>query len=373
MKIVIAPNSFKECASSSVIAGLIARALKKRGLTDLSVFPVSDGGDGFLDVCSKRFGLTYVSLSVHNCFNGGKKRVKVGYDKRTRRVYIETASVIGLKDAPPEDRRPMKMNSSALGELLRHLMLQNAAGYLPVERIILGIGGTATNDLGLGLCSIFGLKIFDRGGNSLPVYPENYIKVGSIVLPSKTSMEIDAVLDVSVPLTGIDGPAKLFSRQKGAGKKEVMLLEKGTKNILRILKQQYSIDDTEKKLGAGGGLGLGLSLLCRMHVVRSADFLNKTMKLSSVISAGDIVITGEGKYDRQSMMDKATGIVVEEAGAKNKKIFIIAGCFDKKYKFSKNIVPIQMSSFFSGTAESMRNYRKGIDLAVGEIVSRLKT
>lgn len=371
MKIVIAPNSFKECASSSIIAGLIARALRKRGLSDLTVFPVSDGGDGFLDVCTLRFGLELISLSVHNCFNGRRKKIKVGYDKRTHRVYIETAAVIGLNDVPSGDRKPAKMNSAALGELLHLVMRRHTAGSLPVEKIIIGIGGTATNDLGLGLCSIFCLKIFDNSGNILPVYPENYIKAGSITLPKKYPVEIDVILDVSVPLTGADGPAKLFSRQKGASKKEVALLEKGTENILRILKQNYSLDYTKKNIGAGGGLGLGISLLSKMNVIRSVDFLNKTMKLSSVIGAGDIIITGEGTYDRQSNIDKATGVVIKEARRQKKKIFLIAGRIERKGKLPKNVVPIQFNRFFSRTIESIHNYRTGIDLAVDEMVSKV--
>ncbi len=144
-----------------------------------------------------------------------------------------------------------------------------------------------------------------------------------------------------------DGPAKLFSRQKGASKKEVALLEKGTENILRILKQNYSLDYTKKNIGAGGGLGLGISLLSKMNVIRSVDFLNKTMKLSSVIGAGDIIITGEGTYDRQSNIDKATGVVIKEARRQKKKIFLIAGRIERKGKLPKNVVPIQFNRFFS--------------------------
>ena len=372
MNIVIAPNSFKECASSSVIAGLIARALRKRGLNDLTVFPVSDGGDGFLDVCAHRFGLDIISLNVCNCFNCRRKSVKIGYDKRTHKAYIETAGVIGLKDVPPGERKPAKMNSAALGELLQIMMHRRAAGSLPVGKIIIGIGGTATNDLGLGLCSIFGLKIFDKNGNSLPVYPENYTKAGSIILPKRYPVAIDVILDVSVSLTGVDGPAKLFSRQKGAGKEEIMLLEKGTKNILRILKHDYSLDFTKKKLGAGGGLGLGISLLSQMHAVRSTDFLLKTMKLSSAIRPCDIIITGEGRYDRQSMLDKAAGVVIEEASRQMKKTFLIAGCIEGKDKLPENVIPILLNRFFSSNVESIRKYRKGINLAVDEIVSKLE-
>ncbi len=371
MNIIIAPNSFKECASSTHIAGLIARALQKRGLADLTIYPVSDGGDGFLDVCTRQFGLELIPLSIHNCFNGRRKKIKIGYDKNTYKVYIESASVIGLNDVPPRYRKPMKMNSGVLGELLQIVMKGNDSGSLPVEKIIIGIGGTATNDLGLGLCSIFGLKILDDCGNSLPVYPENFIKAESIVLPKKSNVKIEVILDVSVPLTGADGPARLFSRQKGASDKEARILEEGTKNVLRILKQHYALVYSGKNLGAGGGLGLGLSLLSKMRIVQSADFLKRTMKLSSVIGAADIVITGEGRYDRQSNLDKAARVVLKEASRQKKKIFLIAGRIECKDKLPRNVVPIQMGGYFSSTTESIRKYRKGIDLAVDEILNKL--
>jgi glycerate kinase len=371
MKILIAPNSFKECASSVTIAELISRALRKHGLTDLTLFPVSDGGDGFLDVCRRRFSLEILSLKIHNCYNGKKKRIKIGYDGRTRTAYIESAAVIGLNDVPLDARKPMKMNSAALGEALLYMIMLSAAGSFSIKKIVVGIGGTATNDLGLGLCSVFGLKLFDAGGNSLPVYPENYAKVKTIVLPKRIPLEINVVLDVSVPLTGINGPAKLFSGQKGASRKDALILEKGTKNILRVLQQHYSMDYAGRILGAGGGLGLGISLLTKMRVIRSTEFLEKTMGLTAMIENADIVITGEGNYDRQSALEKATGVVIKEANRRKKRIFLIAGHIEGKKKLPPYVVPVQLDDFFSTSEESIREYRKGIRLAAEDVAGVL--
>jgi glycerate kinase len=373
MKILVAPNSFKECASSVSIADLITRRLCKYGFVSATSFPVSDGGDNFLDVCRKRLGVEFHSMMVHTCFNRSRKRVPIGYDRKKQTVYIESAKIIGLNDIPKSSRKPMHMNSAPLGEIIQRIMAKRENEKFPVKKIVIGIGGTGTNDLGLGLCSLFGLILFNAKGLSMPVLPEYYVDAKIIALPKRVPLPIDVVLDVSVPLTGKDGPSLLFSRQKGASSADATLMEQGTKNILHLLKKNYFLDYIETTIGAGGGMSLGLSLLSTLKIVRSKVFLNTTLGLSDAIKKSDVIITGEGNFDRQSTLEKATGVVLREAAKNKKKVFLIVGKINASDRraLPKNVVPIELNRYFTSTEESIRNYRNGIHLAVDEIVRAL--
>ncbi|MGE5497817.1 MAG: glycerate kinase, partial [Syntrophothermus sp.] len=232
------------------------------------------------------------------------------------------------------------------------------------SKIILGIGGTGTSDLGLGLCVPFGLRLLDKNGIELEAIPQNYPKVKKIILPGRLKLKIEVVLDVKVPLFGRNGTSRVFSPQKGASPEDVNLLEKGVKNILRVLKKEHGLDFENTLIGAGGGLTLGLMLISVTKVITSREFLVKKLGLRQKIRRADLVVSGEGKLDYQSYLEKATGIVIEETLRLKKRIIIIAGSHELPAKYKKDIEVISLMDFYKSRSDSIKNYKTGIEKAI---------
>ncbi len=367
MRILLAMNSFKECANSPEVVVLFKERLQKAARID--AFPLTDGGDGFLEVCRNTFHAVPEYYFLQKLYNQRKYRIPTGYSKKDRCVYLESAEIIGLKRVPPQFRNPRLLTSENVGQLIHRILHEKRQ----IRKIVLGIGGTATSDLGLGACRPFGLKLLGRNGHELPLHPGLYEQASRVVLPRRFDVPLEAVLDVQVPLTGRNGPSLLFARQKGATAGGCAALERGVRNILRILQRDYGMDFSKEKLGAGGGLGLGLSLLASLIIVPSSVFLYRTLNLREKIRRSDIVITGEGRYDRQSLLNKATGIVLRESLRQKKQVVLVAGTIDGSVMKRRNgpVLALELKSYFSSEAESIRKFRKGIGLASMEILQLL--
>ncbi|MFZ4622284.1 MAG: glycerate kinase, partial [Bacteroidota bacterium] len=321
MNILVAPNSYKECISSVNAAKLMSEVLAKRGYRHVTLLPLSDGGDGFLEVCTEKYGLQVLPFTMGTCCSDSPTTVNVGYDKRMRTGYVEAADIIGLKLIPAALRKPLKLNSANFGGFLK-LLSETDFG---IRRLVIGLGGTGTTDLGLGLCTVFGLKLYDESGEELEVIPENYYRVHRIVLPQRLQMRIDVVHDVECALLGMNGMSRTFAGQKGANEEEIEHIEMGVENILNILSCDHGIEFKEKSFGAGGGLMVGLSLLAGIQPVPSKEFVLHQLELESAVRECDVIISGEGKFDGQSFMDKAAGIVVKEAQRQQKPVVLIVG------------------------------------------------
>ncbi|MCX6136024.1 MAG: glycerate kinase [Ignavibacteriales bacterium] len=371
MKILIAPNSFKECADSTVVATILADVLRRPGVSVRSL-PLSDGGDGFARVCAGALHLSISSYEVGRIDRRGTRQLSAAHAAKSQEVFFELADVIGLKDVPPARRNPLRLNSQRAGELLKALTDRTArsGGF---SRIVIGVGGTATNDMGLGLCVPFGLRLLDENETELPVQPELYSEVRHIVLPDKISAAVEVVLDVQIPLTGRKGTAEVFARQKGAHDADIPVLERGFRNILRVLRGQHGIMFSGTKIGAGGGVCVGLSLLSSLKITSAEDFLNQTLHLKEMIGEYDIIVTGEGRFDAQSFMKKATGIVVRESLRRRKTVFILAGSIDVslKKKLGRDVHWVELSPMFRTREESIRKFRAGLQRAAEEIALRV--
>ncbi|MDP1676591.1 MAG: glycerate kinase [Bacteroidota bacterium] len=361
-RILVAPNSYKECASSTVASELIAQKLVQIGYLDVTKFPLSDGGDGFLEVCRRNFHFHLQFIENRKCYNNSRTKVCVGYDAVSKTAYVEVADFIGLKKIPKAKRKPTLLNSRNLGEFILHLQERNPE----IKKIIIGIGGTGINDLGLGLCDVFGLQLFDKNGKSLDAIPLNYFCAAKIVLPRKIGIAVEVVLDVEIPLYGDTGTSKIFAAQKGADYNDITMLEVGVINILSILERDHGFEFKMKLIGAGGGVSLGLSLISDVRITRSQQFLMDTLKLGKLLDDCDVVITGEGKFDEQSFMNKATGIVIKEAQARNKKIIMLVGSSEIQFPVCDNNVPkvFEFIPLFKSSAEAMENFEKGISLGI---------
>lgn len=367
IKILIAPNSFKECAGADEISKIIEKCFKEP-IFHVTSIPISDGGDGFLKICEKNYHLEIVQKEIPSFFDDSFLRVPIGESQNHKIIYLEAADIIGMKKIHLMKRNPLLLNSSNLGELLKKVVSENP----PKLKIVFGLGGTATSDLGLGLCVPFGLKLFNKDGDELPVKPQYYGEVNSIILPArKLSVPLEIVTDVEIPLYGETGTTKTFAGQKGANDQEIEILERGVKNVISILKNEHGLDFASRAIGAGGGLVMGLSLLANLEICFAEEFLLKKLKLEEAIRNTDFIITGEGSFDSQSMMKKGTGILINNAKTNQKRAFVICGKADRAIfsSIDHNTLIFPLDKYFSTVPESIKNYKTGIEKACEEIKS----
>jgi len=365
-KLLIAPNSFKECADAVEIASLLQKHFVA-GNFEAQSLPISDGGDGFLKVCEMNSKVATATKKLPSLVKGSLIKVPIGFSAERNQIILEAAEIIGMKKVPAEKRNPLSLTSENFGMLLHELEKE----FPRATKILLGLGGTATNDLGLGLCAPFGLKLFDKKGIELPIQPKYYSEVKTIQLPEKNSRFcFEVVSDVKAPLFGANGTSKTFAKQKGANRDEIRRLENGAINIISILKQQHELDFSTKLFGAGGGLLLGLSLLAEVKIMYAEKFLIDYLHVERRIKKSDYIITGEGSFDKQSLMNKGTGIVVQLAKKHNKELFLICGSVNSK-KIKKKLNGIHTFSFehyFASKQRAIKNYKTGLRKAVEEIL-----
>lgn len=374
--ILLAPNSFKGCADSVVVARYLAGNLKnefreqKSESYTITEKPLSDGGDGFLEVCCRLSGMHILTFEVPLPFGDDLTSCRIGYNPADRTIYIESALVLGLNLIPPDKRHPIEISSRGMGELLNAIMLDKKTGRLDFDRVIIGIGGTGINDLGIGMASRFGLELIDKAGQKLEPLPVNFIQAADINWNRPdTGFKIEIITDVENPLLGPKGASRVFAPQKGASEEEVMLLEEGFQNIAGILKKKDPTLREEDLSGAGGGLASGLFyFLCGKYKTAS-DFILHDLGINSTNIHPDIVITGEGSFDDQTYMKKGAMLVIEEFARTGTPVIVIAGSVNISESINENVRFFPLSRYFNSEEESIRRFRHGLELAVKEIVN----
>jgi glycerate kinase len=368
--ILIAPNSFKECADSVKIADLIEQNLKKISGYVLIKKPISDGGDGFLEVCKIIYALKIIKYEISTPYDSSIMLCEVGYDKKNKRIYIESANVLGLKVIPKAKRRPVKLSSKGLGDLLLALKSDIEKSKIFVDEVIIGIGGTGINDLGLGVCSRFGMKIFNSFQKELKIIPENFDKISRIKWEKiNLPFKINIISDVENPLLGKNGATKIFGKQKGFSDNEILAVENGFTRVINLLRNNKLYNYPNKLSGAGGGLAAGLQIFFNAKLIQSFNFVSEIIKYDGVKSF-DAIITGEGAFDKQSLMKKATGSMLEIFRNKGIPIFLCCGIIDHEIikSLETNIKTIQLADYFNSDREAIKHYKKGIRLACFKIV-----
>jgi glycerate 2-kinase len=357
-RFLIAPNSYKECADSVEAAGLFLEFLHRKEF-DCITAPLSDGGDGFLKVCSEKFELELLKYQVSSPY-GSLLEVNVGFDKNNKTIFIESADVIGLKLIPEEKRNPMLLSSSGMGELLRKISMD-----LETTRFVIGIGGTAINDLGLGMLTELGLTLYDNSGEIIDPLPMNFSKIAAGEWTNKAEFQVEVVTDVENPLTGTKGATYIFGPQKGLSREEVKNLDAEFERITKLFSSANLIKNKEVLSGAGGGLAAGFQMFFNSAVKTSSDFILNELELRKMLNTADYVVTGEGSFDEQSLYGKAAGIIIKNTSL---PVFLVCGQISKDIKLPGNVIPIELQEYFTHKEESLRNFSTGIKLASEEII-----
>lgn len=365
MKVIIAIDSFKG-SLTSIEAGEATREgiLQVHPDWQTDLIPIADGGEGMLSVMLNSVQGTVQTVWAHNpCMKLTPAEYGISSDGTT--AFIEMAAISGLPLITEEQRNPMKTTSYGTGELIRDALEKGCT------RFIVGIGGSATNDAGTGMLQALGFQFLDKAGNTLGQGGEILGNVVHIctqkVHPLLKNAHFIVACDVNNPFHGSEGAAHTYARQKGADDTMIAALDEGMRSFAQVIHQETGKDiSTLPGSGAAGGMGGGMMAFLHAELKPGADLLLDLSRFEERIADADLIITGEGRIDRQSLMGKIPGKILQKGKERNIPVIALVGCIEdedqlKEGGFTKiyTIKPKEMS-----LEESMRK-----DVAIQNIKS----
>lgn len=323
MKVVIASDSFKGSCSSLEVAEAIERGIRKIDQdAEIVKIPVADGGEGTVDTLVIGTGGKYEEVEVVGPL-GKKIKTKYGILEGNIAV-IEMAAASGLPLLKEEERNPMVTTTYGTGEMIKAAMEKGC------RKIFIGIGGSATNDGGVGMAQALGVSFKDQEGKEIGYGGENLINIYDIDLSNINSSlgETDIVImsDVSNPLCGPNGAAHVYGPQKGATPEIVKLLDANLGYYAKVIKEKIGKDILDiPGAGAAGGLGAGLMAFCNASLCSGIEKILDLTNIEGHLADADLVITGEGQIDSQTVYGKVPVGVAKRAVKYDIPVIAIVG------------------------------------------------
>ena len=324
MKIVIAPDSYKESLSALEVANAIEQGFREIWPdADYVKLPVADGGEGTVEAMVAATAGRIVDVDVTGPL-GKTVTAFFGLSGDERTAFIEMAAASGLEQVPVALRDPLKTTSWGTGELIRHAL---DAG---VDHIIIGLGGSATNDGGAGMVQALGAKLLDarqneigKGGAALDALTRIDI---SQLDPRLAACRIEVACDVTNPLTGKEGASAVIGPQKGATLETIDRLDTALVHYAQIIARDLEVDVLELAGGgAAGGMGAALYAFCGAQLRRGIEIVTDALQLDACVADADLVVTGEGCMDSQTIHGKVPVGVAKVAKRYHKPVIGIAG------------------------------------------------
>jgi len=328
MKILVAPNAFKEALSAKeageAIKGGLLRALPN---SDIVVLPIADGGDGTIEVLVEATNGEFIEKEVTGPL-GERVVAKFGILGDGETAVIEMARSSGLALVPREKRNPAITTTYGVGELIRSALERGA------KRILVGIGGSATNDGGAGMAQALGAKLLDKDGNELPFGGLALKDLASIDIsnfhPLAKECEVIVMADVKNPLCGPEGASYVYGPQKGGTKELIEELDRALFNFAQVIKRDLGKDILNLPgAGAAGGLGGGLVAFLNARLRPGIDVVLEILNIEERLKGVDIVISGEGKIDGQTIFGKGPAGIAKKAKEKAIPVILLGGAVDE--------------------------------------------
>lgn len=325
MKIVIAIDSLKGSLSSIEAANAIKKGVENAKLNaEVIIKPLADGGEGTVDALVD--GMNGRRKVVEVCGPATKKvQATYGILDDSNTAIMEMAQAAGITQVDGDEKNPLITTTYGVGEMIKEAVKEGCRHF------IMGIGGSATNDAGVGMLQALGFKFYDENDNLVGLGGQVLSKIKRID-DSEKLKELDEcnfkiACDVNNPLFGLNGAAHIYGPQKGATPEIVEELDKGLRNFAEVVKKDLGKDLAETSgAGAAGGLGYGFLVFLNSKLESGIKIILDETKLEESIKDADIVVTGEGRLDNQTAMGKAPIGVAKLAKKYGAKVIAISGC-----------------------------------------------
>ncbi len=312
-RIVIAPDSFKGSLTAEQAASAMEQGVRAV-LPGASILlrPVSDGGEGMVEVVRGALGAETLKIEVCGPLPGQRVEARWAFSPDRHLAVIEMAEAAGLALVPGPQRDPKRTTTYGVGQMIR------AALDYGAEELLIGIGGSATNDGGMGMALALGARFLDAEGRPLPEGGGSLVNLAEIDLSQfdtrVAGTRMTVACDVTNPLTGPDGAAAVYAPQKGATEEDVLVLEKGLERLATVLEKSGGTNIRGiPGSGAAGGLGGGLVGFCGAVLRPGVEIVLDLTRFDEAVKGADLVITGEGKLDAQLRFGKALSGVLKRA------------------------------------------------------------
>lgn len=352
MKPVFFVNALKGSLSTSEICTLAKKF-------PLKTVPLSDGGDGFLETISYAYPKAEKHfISAPNALN---KTKKVPYLIYKDNAFLECAKIAGLAEIKEKDRNVLKASSFGIGAVIKDAVKQG------VKAIYIGLGGVAFNDGGAGCLKALGYKLLDAQNKDIPLGISGLLKLKKIIAPAKQKkVKIICFSDVENKLFGRFGSAQVYGPQKGANKKEVLLIERALKNFQKVIGKNLD----KKFYGASGALPMALCGVLGAEIKKGTAEIFKIIKAENLIKKAELILTSEGCLDGQTLFGKAPFEILKLARKHKKQTVIICGknklanSVIKKYA---NLKVAELCALAKDEKESFKNAKKYLKKVLGDL------
>lgn len=349
-KIIIAPDKFKGALSGLQFCDIVEEAIKKHiESVEIKKLPLADGGDGTVEVLEYYMGGERVYIDVQDPLS---RIIQASYlySEEKKMAFIEMADASGIRLLKNEELNPLKTSTFGTGELIKRAMEKGA------QHIILGIGGSATNDAGMGMARALGYRFYDLNQEELLGKGEDLNRLMHIdatsVSPAIKNIKFHVACDVNNPIFGKNGAAYIYAPQKGADSEMVATLDRGLQNFSSIVKNQFGLDLQDiTGAGAAGGLGAGAVLFLGAQLKSGIQLIKEVVNFDEQIKGFDWIISGEGRLDEQTFSGKVIKGVIDSKTTQ--KLAVFCG-------FSE-LSEQDLEKYGVDYLAEVRNYAKNID------------
>lgn len=369
-KFLLIPDSFKGTLTSKEVIEIIKSELIENNFKHENIlsFHAADGGEGFID-------------SILNVIRGKIIRIKTTgpnfnkvdsfylLDEENKVAYLELATCAGLIQANPKN--PLKTTTYGLGEQIIDALNHN------LERIVVGLGGSSTNDAGLGALACLGIKFYDK--ENKPFIPvggtiDQIISIDRSNLDKRlVDVKLSLVCDVNNPLFGLNGAAYVYAPQKGANPAQVITLDNNLRYLHTLLTKETQLNPTFDSAGAAGGIPYGFKAFLNVDIIKGSKYFLDLINFEEVIKNVKYIISGEGKLDQSSFSGKLISEIINNTDDRNKKIVLFVGSTDlnieNKYK-SVLVYPLLEGSNI--TQDELKESKLNLQNAVRRFINDLR-
>lgn len=325
LQVLICPDSFKGSLSSPAVADAMAQGVRVVAPgARIVCIPMADGGEGTAERITRALDGEWRSVKVHGP-DGATVEASWGWIPTQKMAVIEVASACGLNLVAPQQRDPWRFDTHGVGELLRHTL------DLGAQKILIGLGGSGTNDAGTGMLSALGVRFLDMDGKSLVPTPDGLKTLDRVDFSQLDArlgqIELICLTDVDNPLTGPDGATAVFGPQKGLTASDITEMDARLGHIAHHIEASRKLRCATGApgMGAAGGLGFALGAVLGATRQRGSEYLADLLGLDSAIETADLVLTGEGALDAQTAQGKVVAEVLRRARYFGKPVICIAG------------------------------------------------